>query len=297
MPIYALGDRTPDHPPRGLRPPRRRRHRRRAHRRVVVGVAGRGAARRLRHDRGGRAHVDPGRRDGPRGRRVPHGRRQRLRGRAPRAPRGLRDRGPARWWAAARSCCTAPTVHSGATVGAGAVVRNRTGRPAGRAGGRACPPSSRRARATSRPSRRAPPPTSRTPSGTGATCAASRSSRPPPVRLSAAAARPSVTLALARANPSSRVAASTGDDERQARVGADHVEDRPRLAREESAHHRDVVGDVAAAQRLRAVAPAEHGARVDRAQDHLLGGDRGHAWTAPARLSSSSPSAPLTRMA
>ena len=94
MPIYALGDRDAHDPPRRLHPPRRRRHRRRPHRRRLVGLAGRRAARRLRHDHRGRAHVDPGRRRDPRGRRIPDGHRRRLRDRPPRAPRGLRDRGP-----------------------------------------------------------------------------------------------------------------------------------------------------------------------------------------------------------
>ena len=62
VPIYALGAVAPRIDPDRLRPPRRRGHRRRHDRPVVVGVAGRGAARRRAADPHRRPHLGAGRR-------------------------------------------------------------------------------------------------------------------------------------------------------------------------------------------------------------------------------------------
>ena len=295
MPIYALGERTPTiHPDAFVHPDA-----------VVIGdvrigavlvdLARRGAARRLRHDHRGRAHVDPGRRRRPRGRRVPDGDRRRLRDRPPRPPRGLRHPRPRpggqRLGRAApgerplagppsppaRSCATAPTCPRARSPWA-------------------CRRRSRRARATTRRSTTARRPTSPTPGGTSANCAGSRRSRSRPAARGRAPRGPRGRWRSRRSKPCSRVAA------RPATISAS-----PALAQATSktgpgsaARKRRTAATLWATsppRRLGAlVAPPQHAPASIRLATTPGGG---HAWSVDGepRENSSSPSSALTRMA
>ena len=134
-------------------------------------------------------------------------------------------------------------VHSGATVGAGAVVRNRDGRcPPTRHGARAC-----RRRCGSDSCDEAVAVASAALYAAQRPALPGRAARTLGVRdrdeaLERRARRdPRRTLALARAKPSAERRRATSDHERQGRVRADDIKDRALASLEERAHDVHVV--------------------------------------------------------